>query len=466
MKSRIALISILIVGLACHTVQAQNEGTLYLMNSLPQVVYLNPAFVPKYKISVGIPGSSVTAMYSNNGFSYNDLVTKEAGVATVDLDRFYSKLKPKNFITLASGAELFRLSLKVHDKFYLTWNVSAKTYARLMLPKDLTGIFIKGTAPFIGSTATLAPKIEALAFLESAIGGAYKVDDNLVLGARVKLLKGIVNANSKRATLNLSVDQSNYAITMKGDADIQTSGINNMDNNEFSDFLKNNGLGIDLGATYRLMDKINLSASIVDLGFIKWKNDGYSYKLDPAKAKYTFDGIDLNKVLTDDADYLETIGDSISTNFEFQEGKIASYKTSIPTKIYVGGNYELEKDLTAGIVLYSEIFGGRTTFGTTLGVNRNFGKYFTATGSYTISSNSFSNIGLGTSLNLSPIQLYFVGDNILSPILGGRELNNFLNRTQMFNIRVGLNFVFKWDKGPEKAPSNNESQSVKLRKKK
>lgn len=466
MKSRIALIPILIFSLACLSAKAQNEGTLYLMNSLPQVVYLNPAFIPKYKVSVGIPGSSIMTMYSNNGFSYNDLVTKEKGVATADLNRFYSKLKPKNFITQANEIELFRLSLKVHDKFYLTWNISAKTYARFMLPKDLMGIFIKGTAPFIGSTATLAPKFDALAFLESSIGGAYKVDDNLVVGARVKILKGVLNANSKKAALNLSVDPSNYALTIKGDADIQTSGINNIDNAQVGDFLKNNGLGIDLGATYHLMDKINLSASIVDLGFINWKNDGYSYKLDPTKAKYTFDGIDLNKVLTDDVDYLETIGDSISNNFEFQEGKLASYKTSIPTKIYVGGHYELQKDLTAGIVLYSEIFGGRSTFGTTLGVNKNFGKYFTATGSYTASSNSFTNIGLGTSLNLSPIQFYLVGDNILAPLLGGRELNNFLNRTQMFNIRMGLNFVFKWDKGQEKVPSNNESQSVKLRKKK
>jgi hypothetical protein len=138
----------------------------------------------------------------------------------------------------------------------------------------------------------------------------------------------------------------------------------------------------------------------------------------------------------------------------------------MPTKIYLGGNYEIRRNFTAGIVVYSEIFRGRTAIGTTLGLTKNFGKRFTASGTYTISNNSYNNIGLGTSLNLPPFQLYLVGDNILMAAFGGKELNKFINNTQVFNLRLGLNLVFGWDKGPDKLGGFQPSPGFKAKKKK
>jgi Family of unknown function (DUF5723) len=471
MKGKLIVVLLLAAFLFSLPAKAQNEGTMYFMNSLPQVVYLNPAFVPKYKTSIGLPGSSIMMSYSNNGFSYNDVAVKNNDVVSADLNKLYRSLRPKNYISVAAHADLFRLSIKMGPRFYFTYNSTLKIYNRLMLPKDLMGIFINGTASFIGSSATLAPKLESLAYLENGIGGAFTVNKDLVIGARVKWLKGIANATTKSSALNLEVDADNYALTASGDMDVRTSGVHSLDDpnfdfgDDYKNYLKNNGFAIDLGATYRLMDRINLSLSVVDLGFIKWKNDTYNYKLDPNKAKYSFDGIDLNKVLTGDDDYLNSVGDSISSNFEPTEGVTGSYKTSIPTKIYVGGNYEIRRNFTAGIVLYSEMFRGRFMTGATLGVHKNFGKTFSATGTYTMSNNSFNNIGLGASLNLPPFQLYVVGDNILRAAVGGKELNKFINSTQLFNLRVGLNLVFGWDKGPDKLAGNNPSPDYKSKRK-
>jgi hypothetical protein len=452
------------------SISAQNEGTMYFMNSLPQSIYLNPAFVPKYKVSVGIPGSSVFISYSNNGFKYNDIYKKDGDVITADLDKLYSNLKDKNYITQAIQADAFRLSLKVSPRVYLTYNSTVKMYSRQMLPKDLTGIFIKGNAPFIGTTATLAPEAEAMALVEHGIGGAYTINKDLVIGARVKWYKGIVNGSTQTSALNLSVDETNYALTLEGNMDVRTSGIQGLDNldfdSDYKNYMKNNGLGIDLGATYRFLDRINVSLSITDLGYIKWKNDTYGYSLDPTKAKYTFSGFDLNEVFNGNDDYLSSVGDSLENYFEPEEKTISSYKTSMPTKIYLGGNYEIRRNFTAGIVVYSEIFRGRTAIGTTLGLTKNFGKRFTASGTYTISNNSYNNIGLGTSLNLPPFQLYLVGDNILMAAFGGKELNKFINNTQVFNLRLGLNLVFGWDKGPDKLGGFQPSPGFKAKKKK
>ena len=472
MSSRIHRLTFILLNGLGLSVFAQNEGTLYFMNSLPQGVYLNPAFVPKYKVSIGLPGSSVFVSYTNNGFNYNDIAKQDGDVVTADLDKLYSSLKDKNYITQTGQVDALRLSVKVGPQLYLTYNSTVKIYSRQMLPKDLTGIFIKGNAPFIGSSATLAPEAEAFALVEHGLGGAFTVNKDLVIGVRAKWLKGIAGATTEKSTLNLTVDESNYALTVQGNLDLRTSGIQSVNSddfdfgNDYKNFLKNNGFAVDLGATYRFLDRINVSLSVTDLGYIKWKNDTYSYTLDPDKAKYTFAGIDLNEAFNgNDEDLLGTI-DSLEYYFEPEEKTIASYSTSIPTKIYLGGNFEIRRNFTAGIVVYSEIFRGRTSIGTTLGLTKNFGKRFTASGTYTISNNSYNNIGLGTSLNLPPFQLYLVGDNILRAAFSGKELNNFVNSTQVFNLRLGLNLVFGWDKGPDKLGGYRPSPSYKSKRKK
>jgi hypothetical protein len=88
--------------------------------------------------------------------------------------------------------------------------------------------------------------------------------------------------------------------------------------------------------------------SLIDLGGINWQNDLYGYKLDPTKANYTFAGIDAKKLLNGDSDYSGSLSDSLEFKFKFTEGRINSYYTALPTKIYATGVYELKKNLTAG----------------------------------------------------------------------------------------------------------------------
>jgi hypothetical protein len=236
---------------------------------------------------------------------------------------------------------------------------------------------------------------------------------------------------------------------------VRTSGINNFSQSNFNfgshikDYFSNNGFAVDLGATYKLQERITLGASLIDIGSIKWKNNTYGYSLDPAKANYTFAGVDLGRVIKGDNNYLNSIGDSIQNKFKPKEGNIGSYSSPIPGKMYLSGMYQVKKNFTAGAVFFGEKFRDRFAAGITLGVNKHFGKVFSAAGSYTIASNSFNNLGVGMSLNLSPIQIYMVGDNLLRMPLSGSELNTFVNSTKFFNIRFGLNYVFGWDKKRE-----------------
>jgi hypothetical protein len=461
--------TLLLVLIVC-TLQAlsQNEGTLTFMNSLPQVVNNNPAFVPRYKVAVGLPISSIMGFYSNNGFSYNDMIKRENDSLKFDLVKLYSAASPKNYITQAMQVDLLRVGVKIGNRFYFSLVSTAKIYNRLQVPKDLLGILTNGNEPFIGKTATLSPQGESISFLETSLGGAYRLNDKLAIGTRLKLLKGITNITTQSASANLSMDNATYAITGNASMDVRTSGIYNFSQAGFNlgdhlkDYMNNTGVGLDVGATYQLQDRLTLGASIIDWGVINWSNNTYGYSLDPTTANYTFQGIDLNKVLNGDESYTKSIGDTLQTKFKVKENATGSYHTFIPTKLYLNGMYQLKENLTVGAVFFAEKFRDRLATGLTLGLNKHFGKVLSASGSYTVTSNSFNNVGAGLSLNLSPIQIYVVGDNLLRIPFAGKEVNTFVNNTQFFNVRFGINFVFGLDERKKEKTSSASKKNPDL----
>jgi len=463
MKNR-TLLFLVMACLAWSRLSAQSEGTLTLMNSLPQVVNNNPAFIPKYKISIGLPGSSIMGYYANNAFSYNDMIRHVNDSVKADLSKLSGALKPKNYITQVVQVDLFRLGLRINSKLYVTLNSTAKAYSREMVPKDLVQVFVNGNTTSIGKTETLSPKAESFSLIETAVGGAYQINNKLTLGTRIKFINGLTNVTTESSTLNLTTDKSTYALTASAGMDVRTSGIYNLTQSNYDlgsnigKYFSNFGLAIDIGATYKIFDRLTVGASLIDLGSIHWKNNTYGYTLDPAKATYTFQGVDLGRVLNGDNSYLSSLGDSLQNKFKVKEGSIGSYNTPLPGKMYLTGMYEIKKNFTVGGVFYAEKFRDRLSASLTIGVNKHFGKVFSAAGSYSMVSNTYNNFGLGMSLNLSPIQLYIVGDNLLNASVV-KDVNSFVSQTKFFNVRLGLNFVIGFDKKTQKEKKEKNAQS-------
>jgi hypothetical protein len=433
------------------------------MNSLPQVVDANPSIIPRYKISVGLPAiSSVGAIYSNNGFNYSDFTTKTNGVVTADLSKWTKGLADKNYVSLAAQMDLFRVGVRLNPKMYLMVSSTVKGYNRSMLPKGLASLVVDGTAPLVGTFSNSAPEEEAISYSETNLGLAYQMTDKLTIGGRLKYLKGLNNITTESSSLLVQVNDT-YQITATGSASVRTSGINDLGNanynpgNHIGDYLKNSGLGIDLGATYKVTSKLTLGASLTDIGYIKWTNNTYQYTLDPATAKYTFSGLDINKLLNNNStNYLSAQLDSLKSKFTMTEKPTGSYTTMLPGKLYLSGNYQLMKNLSVGALFFSEKFRGRYASGMTASLNKNFGKWVSTSLTYTVSNRSYNNIGLGLSFNVSPVQLYIVGDNLMSApasLISTGNLNSYLNSAQLLTVRAGLNFVFGWDKGLSKQKS-------------
>src|SRR6185312_2047695 len=109
-------------------------------------------------------------------------------------------------------------------------------------------------------------------------------------------------------------------LTMAADMNVKTSGIHNFDDGfSLSNYSGNTGFGFDLGATFKPFDKLTLAASLVDIGAIKWTNNTYQYTLDKSKANYTFEGVDISKLIEGHSDYGKNLADSIQNKFKPDE---------------------------------------------------------------------------------------------------------------------------------------------------
>ena len=256
--------------LLAGTTLAQTEGTLYFMNSLPQVVEANPAIMPRYKTSIGLPGiSSVGGVYANNGFAMDQFITKVDGISKIDLSQWTKSLAEKNYVNLAAYADIFRVGFRISPKWYVMASSTVKQYNSTMIPKGLATLLVDGTASMVGSYSNTSPQQEMLAYLQTSLGAAYQVNDKLTIGARLKYINGLANVTTETSSLIVEVD-NNYQIKVTGDARVKTSGISTTNiagDYNLTDNLGNNfGWGIDLGASYKFMDKLIVSAAINEIG--------------------------------------------------------------------------------------------------------------------------------------------------------------------------------------------------------
>lgn len=447
---------------------AQVETTAYLMNSLPQYVNANPAFTPKYKFSLGLPViSSFSVGYSNNGFTYNDLIKRENGKLIADLSNWAKQLPDKTYITSTFQTDLFRLGVRVNSKFYLTLNSTAKGYARTLIPKQLAALLVNGTSPYVGQSLSMSPELQINSYFENAAGLSMVVNDQLTVGGRLKILNGIISASTETSQFGLTLAE-NYQITATGNFKAKSSGLYNFTDSDFSfaeersNYFRNTGWGIDLGATYKVMDKLTVAASLVDMGRIRWRNNLYEYSLN--NASYTFTGVDIDQLLDGNSDYMDAQFDSLKEEFDFQETVGNSFKTRLPGKMYMSGQLDVSRGFAVGALLYFEKYKKRTSSGLSFMMNKNFGRALSTSLSYTISNRSFNNLGAGISFNFAPIQIYLVGDNLLRmplSLAANQNLNSFLNNTQVFTLRGGINIVWGWTKDKSEASKNKKNVSKK-----
>jgi len=469
----------LFLAIVMPDASAQNSQVLYYMN-LPQNHLLNPALRPSNSFYFGIPVlTGININVNNNFVNLSDIFMPGQGDSIItflhpdyNVDNFLSKLKKRNFLAPEVNIQLFGLGFNAGKDLYIFLDVNERVDGNIVLPSDILKLVLKGNQDFLGKTVDLSPlDAELKYYREFGLGFSKSFGKNLRIGAKAKVLFGITSFSVDNRSLGLTVNNdfthtidADLSANISGPVKVYMSNQNKIDSvifdekrfkkdlsdkidyNKVLGFLfntKNLGLGIDIGAVYSISDKIHLSASITDIGYINWKSDVTNLS---AKSRFVFSGFNItdvvNGTITIDSLAKEML-DSLENSFTITDNK-TPFKTFLPTGISLGGSYNLTKSVSLGILSHSVIAGKQLRQAVTMSANVNLGNAFSTSVSYTAENHRYDNLGAGLAFRAGFFQFYLVADKI--PVMWNKVItknNSVLLPVSWntFNLRLGLNLV-------------------------
>lgn len=488
---RILLIAWAIISLVGVVKAQDGNNTSYFLSNLPQRYRLNPAYQPEYNAFVGLPGlSGISINYLNSSFTPEDLLKKRGDSVYMDINKFYKSLRKRNYISLNNENSILSVGFKAKS-WYATLDITQKNDMLFRYNKDIFTFLKYGNADHPNMDFGKLG-INVNSYLELAVGLSKKVNDKLTVGGRLKYLVGIANVHMTDSDLSVTTEddgtlmlhsRQNIKVTAPVRIVNERTGMPfpvnqpiewddfdfNTDNLGVKDFLntKNPGFAIDLGGEYKFDDRINLFASLTDLGFIRWGNEEFNYNF-YQNTSFKWEGADIsNSVNKDDKenyksvdDAFEELTDSLKNNFRLSR-KGGAYTTLLSPKLYLGATYKLNRTFNVGGLFRATVMNGMFIPSLTGSVNGRLIKNVSASVSYSITRGSYVNVGAGLTAKLGPFQLYLETDNLLAC--------NYTN-TQSASARFGINLLFghkdfkKKKKNVEEAPVEVVIAPVPVRK--
>lgn len=464
----------IISGICMSDLMGQYSQTLYYMN-IPQNHLVNPALRPSNSLYIGLPGISGINLNINNNFvNFSDIFQNGQPSDSVitflhpdnDVDNFLSKIKNKNSLEPQVSVQLFGLGFSVGKDSYVFLDINERIEGNFVLPGDLFKLALKGNEGFVGSQIDLSSlRGDMKYYREIGLGFSKSLSKKLRIGVKGKLLTGIAAGSIDNNSLGITINED-YTHTIDADMAVNISAPHtitkdadqNIKNIEFDDsvfesgkgtfeFLmgkKNVGLGLDIGATYDISDKIGVSAAITDFGFIKWKKDISNLK---ANSQFEFSGLNVTDVL-DGTKTIDELGeemlDSLKNSFTVTETN-DPFTTWLPFGLTFGGSYSLNSKVSFGLLSYSRIIGKQFRESLTMSANVNLGNAFSTSLSYTAANHRFNNLGAGLSFRAGVCQFYMISDRI--PIMWNKIIieNSTValpSNWNTINLRFGMNLTF------------------------
>lgn len=402
----------------------------FFIDDIYQRSYFNPALNDKNHINLA---SGLGLDFSTNGPSLSDVTSKNPdGGLILSASDAIAKMNETNDIFGYSSVNTFDASIKI-PFFRISVGHAWKAQGWMEYTKDLAEFVTNGNGAFIGETMNLSPQLDYINYNEIYLG-LQKSFGALSIGVRAKRLSGVEAIRTENHVIDLTTSDDIYQLTVETDFELSSSRAFeytdienfslNVENFSFDNFMKNNsGWAFDIGASLSLGDRVELSLSVVDLGGMDWDVDPKTYT---SKKVQTFDGIDVSEYISSDDEFV--ILDSIEALLDLTETNEA-FSTSLPSKIYLGGKFNISDLWSVGALIQSNGSGDRRSNVLALNATARLYKFLSVGAMYSAKSGNPANIGLHTSLHLGPVIGFLSTDNIL-------RIGSF--RSTNSNLRAGI----------------------------
>lgn len=364
---------------------AQFLRTSYFMEGTHYRQQLNPALAPgRGYLNLPVIGT-FNASVNSSTLGYQDvmdIIDNTEGGDFFKSDAFINKLDNLNNLNVNLSTDILSAGWYKGKNFW-SFNIGLRNDIGASIPKGMFEFLreMDGLSAYdnLERLSNINQKVghqslEINSYAEVGVGLARNITERLTVGARVKALLGVGNLkldiNNIAVNSNLSgyntgdLNDLNGRAEIRVDATLENSsklielseddGV--IDEIEFGTFgLAGYGLGIDLGASYKLMDKLTLSASLLDLGFMKWSKNNTSVAKATANQSY-----DLTNS-SDRYEFVDKVASGEVLNFDMlnmtlDKSAQKDRSTSLTSTLVLGAEYELLGDLLAVGALYTGRF--------------------------------------------------------------------------------------------------------------
>jgi hypothetical protein len=322
--------------------------------------------------------------------------------------------------------------------------MNEKAAAKFAVSKDPVSLILKGNSPYVNETVKANLALALSLYREYGFNVAYDAGDDFWLGARAKLLFGIAGANSTENVLSIHTDPSTYAINLTSDLLLKASIPGNVELDpqdgtvsKFNSQLEakhfilnpiNVGGAIDLGVNKTFESGLKVSASLLNIGMINWSTNTHRFY---QRATLNYSG--ATQGVQSWKDLSDTLKSIVDLNYVGGE----SFSQWLAPEIMAGFSYPVVEYIRLGVTGYAGISSAGVPWAlTATALTDNTSMVFGSL-SYTVTNNSFVNIGAGLGVRLGAFNLHAITDNILAV---------FNPSSQKYaTIQFGINFKFGCD---------------------
>ena len=487
------LIGVFFIMLVCTlSANAQFLRTSYFMEGTHYRQQLNPALTPtKGYFNLPVIGA-VNATVGSTSLGYQDIID-----IIDDGDDFYTKpdfmnrLKDNNKLNVNFSTEILSAGWYKGKNFW-SFNIGLRT--------DIGANLTKNMFTFLNEMETVeenwrnsnydisGQQLNINAYTEIGLGLSRQINSRLTVGARVKALLGIGNMELKlnrvAMSANLPSDQqinqwssesywnsmtpsqaaqaaqelkdkfNNYHANLTVGAELKSSfkGLE-LQEEEGKDYVTDfdfdsgklgiagYGFGIDLGASYKILDNLTVSASVLDLGFISWsksstkiasanpdpidiKGSTYANMVDPNNLNTVMNAV--NQLQNDAQGYMDRVTNGDVLDYDMLQLEVSdakeSRKSRLASTLVLGAEYGFfNNKLAVGVLSTTRFVQPDALTELTFSANYRPKSWFNVALSYSAIQSAGKSFGLG--LKLGPL---FVGTDYMFLGKNSNSVNGFV----------------------------------------
>ncbi|MBQ8386323.1 MAG: OmpA family protein [Paludibacteraceae bacterium] len=427
MKTTFRNLFVAVLLMSTSIVSAQQVNTLYFLENAPMRHIINPAFQPVSKVYVTLPAIGYTSFWAgNNAFTMQDFIYKDAITGNTitplhpNANPNWLDKKPNTVLFDADAyLNLLGFGFRIKDFGYVHVNISEHIIGGIGLGKSLFGLNDLSS----GIVGPLSVGVNATAYTDIALGYSHKINDQWTVGGKFKFLVGQAYVGANIDDLQVATGYDQLQATGEGNIiaaaplmweqlpenieNLPEMDFNSLVSKNITDLIKPAGLGaaFDLGMTYKPIEQLQITASVTDLGFIRWTNlaqgafsvDTTFNGLDLEYNDYVYDGsFQVDSLTSDLTNELMGYTDALQIK-DLKKGHPLARMLTANLNIGIDANFW---DNRVGVGLYSRtrFYNNAVTEELTFGAAFRPVNWFNLAASYSFINGHWSNIGAALSL--------------------------------------------------------------------